>query len=294
MRPLTYGLITAALLLMLCISGCTSPSTQPVTTPVPTTIPPTAQPTVMTTQAQPQTLTGVTWYLVAFNSAEGGSLSVKPGTQITAIFDTAGKVSGTAGCNQYTASYEATLNGLSIHAPASTKMACSEPAGVMTQETAYLSAIQGASSYSISGNTLTVNDSTGKALLTYSTIPPYQMTASPLTGTMWYLNSFIDSQGNPWTPGAAYPISLQLTNDGKVSGNSGCNSYSGTYTLSGNTINISGFAVTLMYCGEPGVMTLEQTYLAVLPAMKVYKISGNELTLSDGTGKISMIYDTTK
>jgi len=86
------GLITAALVLMLCISGCTSPSVQPVTTPVPTTIPPTAQPTVMTTQTTPQTLTGVTWYLVAFNAAEGGSLSVKPGTQITAFFDTQGKV----------------------------------------------------------------------------------------------------------------------------------------------------------------------------------------------------------
>jgi heat shock protein HslJ len=249
MRPLTYGLITAALLLMLCISGCTSPSTQPVTTTVPTTIPPTAQPTVMTTQPAPQTLTGVTWYLVAFNTAEGGSLSVKPGAQITAFFDTAGKVAGSAGCNQYTASYEATLNGLSIGAPATTRMACSEPAGIMNQETAYLTTLQGASGYSISGNTLTVNDSTGKALLTYSTVPPYQMTAVPLTNTTWYLNSFIDAQGNPWTPGAAYPISLQLTNDGKVSGNSGCNSYSGTYTLSGNSINFSGFAVTLMYCG---------------------------------------------
>jgi hypothetical protein len=41
-------------------------------------------------------------------------------------------------------------------------------------------------------------------------------------------------------------------------------------------------------------MTLEQTYLAVLPMMKVYTISGNDLTLSDGTGNISMIYDTTK
>lgn len=293
MRPLTYGLITAALLLMLCISGCTSPSTQPVSTTVPTTIPPTAQPTVMTTQTVPQTLTGVTWYLVAFNSGTG-SLSVKPGTQITAFFDTAGKVAGSAGCNQYTASYQATLNGLSIGAPATTRMTCGEPAGIMTQETAYLMTIQGASGYSISGNTLTVTDSGGKAILTYSTVPPYQMTAAPLTGTMWYLNSYIDAQGNPWTPGAAYPVSLQFSDGGNVTGNSGCNSYSGTYTMSGNSITISGFAVTLMYCGDPGVMTLEQTYLTVLPMMKVYKISGDQLILSDGTGKISMIFDTTK
>ena len=288
-----FGLITTALILTLCISGCTSPSTQPVTTTVPTTIPPTAQPTVMTTQTVPQTLTGVTWYLVSFNSGTG-SLSVKPGTQITALFDTTGKVAGSAGCNQYTASYQATLNGLSIGAPATTKMACSEPAGIMTQETAYLMTIQGASGYSISGNTLTVTDSGGKAILTYSTVPPYQMTAAPMTGTMWYLNSLVDKTGQIWGPVPTNPISLQFSDGGNVTGNSGCNSYSGTYTVSGNNININGFAVTLMYCGDPGVMTLEQTYLTVLPMMKVYKISGDQLTLSDGTGNITMVYDTSK
>jgi heat shock protein HslJ len=247
----------------------------------------------MTTQAAPQTLTGVTWYLIAFN--EGGSaLSIKPGTQITAFFDAQGKVSGSAGCNQYTASYEATLNGLSIGAPATTKMSCSEPAGIMNQETLYLTTLQGASGYSISGNILTVSDSGKNAILTYSTIPPYEMTPAPMTGTMWYLNSFVDAQGQIWGPVPTNPISLQFTDDGKVSGNAGCNSYSGTYTVSGNSISMSGFATTLMYCGDPGVMDLESTYLAVLPTMKVYKIRGNELTLSDGTGKITMIYDTTK
>jgi heat shock protein HslJ len=115
-----------------------------------------------------------------------------------------------------------------------------------------------------------------------------------MTGTMWYLNSFVDAQGQIWGPVPTNPISLQFTDDGKVSGNAGCNSYSGTYTVSGNSISMSGFATTLMYCGDPGVMDLESTYLAVLPTMKVYKIRGNELTLSDGTGKITMIYDTTK
>ncbi|HQA80930.1 MAG TPA: META domain-containing protein, partial [Methanoregulaceae archaeon] len=252
MRFLAFGLAAAALVLMLCISGCTSPQTLPVTTPVPTTSP-TVQPTPMTTQQAAPSLTGTTWYLVSLNEG-GASLSTKPGTTITAFFDAQGKVSGSAGCNQYTASYEATAVGLSIRAPASTKMNCNEPAGIMTQETVYLSAIQGAAGYAISGDTLTINDSGGKALLTYSTVPPYQMTPAPLTGTMWYLNSFVDSQGNPWSPGSTNPISIQFADDGKVSGNGGCNSYSGSYTVSGNSITMSGFATTLMYCGEPGVM----------------------------------------
>ncbi|MDD1706253.1 MAG: META domain-containing protein [Methanoregulaceae archaeon] len=292
MKPLMYGHIATALIVMLCFSGCTAPApTIPPTSPA-TTIQ-TAQPTPMTTQTSPPALTGVTWYLVAFDKG-GSSQSVLPGTGITAFFDPSGVMSGSAGCNQYTASYSGSLNGLSIGAPASTKMYCESPAGIMNQETLYLTTIQGASAYSISGNILTVNDSGGKAILTYSTVPPYEMTPAPLTGTMWYLNSFVDAKGNFWTPGKANPISLQFTADGNVSGNAGCNSYSGAYTVTGNSISISGFAVTLMYCGEPGVMDLESTYLAVLPMMKVYRISGNELTLSDGTGKVSMIFDTTK
>ncbi len=123
------------------------------------------------TQQAPQSLTGITWYLVALNEGDG-SLSIKPGTMITAFFDTQGEVSGLAGCNQYIAYYEATTAGLQMGPPATTKMTCSEPAGVMTQETVYLSTLQGAASYSLSGNTLTINDSGGNALLTYSTVPP--------------------------------------------------------------------------------------------------------------------------
>lgn len=291
MRPIFIGLLAGALVLMLCLSGCTTPSTPPpVTTPVPTTSPPAV--TQQATQPAPQALTGVTWYLIAFNEG-GSSLSVKPGTQITAFFDAQKKVSGSAGCNQYTASYEATLNGLSIGAPATTKMSCSEPAGIMTQETVYLQTIQGASGYSIAGDMLTVTDSAGKAILTYSTVPPYTMTPAPLTGTTWYLNSIVDAKGQIWSPGAAYPVSLLFATDGSVSGKSGCNNYAGSYTVTGNSLAISDkFAVTLMYCGEPGVMDLESTYLALLPEMTLYKITGNELTLSDGTGKITMLYDT--
>ena len=292
MRLLMYGLITTALILMLCVSGCTTPVPTVAPTTSPTTLP-TAQPTPATgTQTGPVALTGVTWYLIAFNEG-AGSLSVKPGTTITAFFDAQGTVSGSAGCNQYTAPYEATLNGLFIGAAATTKMNCDQPAGIMTQESLYLTTLQGGTGYTLSGNLLTVTDSGGRAILTYSTVPPYEMTPAPLTGTMWYLNSVVDVQGQIWSPVTANPISLRFGDDGSVSGNAGCNSYSGTYTVSGSSITISGFAVTLMDCGEPNVMDLESAYLEILPMMKLFRISGNELTLSDGTGKVTMIFDVT-
>src|SRR5512137_1339097 len=101
MRSLIFGFLVGALILMLCLSGCTTPTTQPTPVTVQQTAPPTQQ--VQTTQPPatgPQALTGVTWYLISL-----GSISIKPGTQITAFFDAQGKVSGSAGCNQYTATY---------------------------------------------------------------------------------------------------------------------------------------------------------------------------------------------
>jgi heat shock protein HslJ len=293
MKHLLPGLVAGILILMLCLCGCTTqPAQPPATTPPVTAVPATPVTTVQTTMPPvtgPAALAGITWYLIAFNQGSG-SVSVLPNTEITAFFDTQGTVYGSAGCNQYTAGYQATLNSISISAPASTKMSCSSPAGIMTQESAYLVTIRGASTYTINNDMLIISDSNGKAILTYSKTPPGVMTPAPLTGTTWYLTSFVDSSGTIWTPVSGAPISALFSTDGKLSGSGGCNQYSTTYTLSGNTLSISPtFARTTMYCAE-NVILLENTYLSLLPQMKAYLINGNQLTLSDGTGKVTMLY----
>jgi heat shock protein HslJ len=291
MKTLTTGLTTGALILLLVFSGCTTGPAQqpPATQPPATTALPTS--TALATAPPQATLNGVTWYLISLRSG-GVAGNVLPGTEITAFFDGAATVSGSAGCNQYTASYSGALNNLAIGTPATTKMNCPSPPGIMSQESLYLTTFQGASSFRIEGDILTILDSNGKAILAYSRIPPGVLTPAPLTGTTWYLNSFVDATGNIWTPGAMFPISLQLADDGKLNGNAGCNNYFGSYTLSGSTISIGTLGTTVMFCGEPGVMDLETTYLAVLPLMNLYTVSGNQLTLSDGTGKVTIIYDT--
>jgi heat shock protein HslJ len=291
MRLILPGLVAGILILLLCLSGCTTQPAQPPTTTLPVTTVPVTPVQVQTTApvTGQAALTGTTWYLVAFNQA-GGTKSVLPGTEITAFFDNQGTVYGSAGCNQYTAGYQVTLNSMSIQAPASTKMSCSSPAGIMTQETGYLTNLQGAAGYTIANGMLTIKDSNGRDLLTYATTPPNVMTPAPLTGTTWYLTSIVDSSGTIWTPVSGTPVSALFLSDGKLSGSGGCNQYSTTYTLSGNTLSISPtFARTTMYCAD-NVMLLENTYLSLLPQMKVYLINGNQLTLSDGTGKVSMLY----
>ncbi|NYT07580.1 MAG: META domain-containing protein [Methanomicrobiales archaeon] len=293
MKPFVPLLLTGAFILLLASSGCTTPVpvTPPATQPPATTAIPTVTP--LATSAPPQaTLSGITWYLISMRSG-GAAGNVLPGTEITAFFDGTGTVTGSAGCNQYTASYSGTLNNLAIGTPATTKMNCPSPPGTMSQESLYLTTFQGASRFTIEGDILTIMDSNGKAILAYSRIPPGVLTPAPLIGTTWYLNSFVDAKGTIWTPGPMFPISLQLAGDGKLSGNAGCNNYFGSYTLSGNSISIGTLGSTVMSCNETGIMDLEATYLTVLPRMILYQVSGNELTLSDGTGKMTMIYDTT-
>ena len=65
------------------------------------------------------------------------AVPVLPGAAITAWFD-GGKLSGSAGCNDYTADYKRDDTELTFGPVAATKKMCAEPAGVMEQENAYL------------------------------------------------------------------------------------------------------------------------------------------------------------
>jgi heat shock protein HslJ len=104
------------------------------------------------------------WTLV---SAPGwGGTNVTPVATITAIFSDK-TVSGSAGCNNYVAAYTVQNTKLTIEKPETSNKSCDSPPGIMDQETIYLSNLQGAASYAISGDTLTLYDTMGKTLLTY-------------------------------------------------------------------------------------------------------------------------------
>jgi heat shock protein HslJ len=68
-----------------------------------------------------------------------------------------------------------------------------------------------------------------------------------LANTSWTVTSLA---GVP-TVGPARPT-MMFSADGRVSGNSGCNQYSGTYRTDGSSINITNLASTMMMCAGPG------------------------------------------
>ena len=80
--------------------------------------------------------------------------SILEGTEMTAIFDEDGTLSGSAGCNNYVTGYTTDGSQISIGPAASTMMLCPEPEGIMEQEAAYLAALATAATYSINGQVL--------------------------------------------------------------------------------------------------------------------------------------------
>jgi len=117
---------------------------------------------------EPESLTGTTWRLTGYNNGQGGFVSLLRGTEITALFGDDGNLTGSAGCNNYTASYEVEGETISIGPAAATRMMCAKPEGIMEQESAYLSMLESAAAYQIRGDALKMLDADGEHLLSYT------------------------------------------------------------------------------------------------------------------------------
>ena len=75
-----------------------------------------------------------------------------PGTSLTAFFDAANSVSGSAGCNNYTGPYSVSGNAISIGPLQGTNATCG--ADIDSQEQVYLTAMQSATTYQLVGSQL--------------------------------------------------------------------------------------------------------------------------------------------
>lgn len=116
-------------------------------------------------------LTGTPWQLTGYNNGRDAVVSVLAGTNITAMFDDNGGLTGFAGCNNYIFNYEATEETIEISsAGISTRKFCGEPEGVMEQEAAYLQSLSMAETYQIDGNTLTLRTASGSTVATFRVI----------------------------------------------------------------------------------------------------------------------------
>ena len=105
-------------------------------------------------------LSGPTWHLVSYNNGKQAVVSVEAGTDPTIIFGADGTTWGNATCNQFNGRYDANDGTIKVGPLASTRMAC-PTAEQQDQETAYLAALEAATTYAITGGALELRDASG-------------------------------------------------------------------------------------------------------------------------------------
>jgi heat shock protein HslJ len=111
--------------------------------------------------AQSSDLAGTAWDVIGYNNGKQAVVSVALGTSLTANFGADGMLTGSAGCNNYTASYKTDGKSISIGPAATTRKMCAEPPNVMEQEAQYLQALTTAATYRIDGSKMELRTADG-------------------------------------------------------------------------------------------------------------------------------------
>ena len=240
--------------------------------------------------AQAVHLEDTLWKLVSYLDNEKMRMSVLSDTEVTAAF-AGGKLTGSAGCNSYSASYEYTGNALTLGPAAMTRKMCAEPKGIMEQETAYLAALDSVAGYRVQKGRLELLGAKGDPVATFAAV---QETAVPeVVGVTWQW------QGTQ-TPVEKVAVddperyTLALLPDGQVDVQADCNRLRGTYALTDTHITVTLTTSTRAACPPD---SLADRFIEELNAAVIYFIEGEELFIDlpydSGTMRFARCVDKT-
>lgn len=156
---------------------------------------------------------------------------------------------------------------------ASTRMACQNQ---NWDESAFNTVLETANNFTISGNKLMLNVGRRTPLAVF-----VKTTKEGITNKYWRLKK-LDGKEVEMADNQAREQYFILKNDGTISGFSGCNQFSGNYTLEENTskIKFTSMLSTLRAC--PDVAVDESAFLEVFKLTNNYTVKDDVLTLNIG------------
>ena len=221
----------------------------------------------------PARLEGAAWQLKELPGPQSAALGqlTRP---VTIRFES-GRLSGFAGCNNFSGSYTLDGDQLKIGPVASTQMACPEPGSSI--ENAFHKALSGTLRYAVDGDDLSATTASG-GTLRFQREPPPQ-----LAGATWKVTSFNNNRHA--VVGVLGQSSITMSfKDGEVAGSAGCNNFHGSYTAEGSKLKVGPLATTRRTCEEP-LMTQEQEFLAALASAVTWSIDGNVLDMHRADGE---------
>lgn len=225
---------------------------------------------------------GRTWVLDAL-TVDGEDATAEGGSVPTVSFTAEGEVSGSGPCNQYFGSYVRDGESVEIAGLGWTEMACLDQS-VMEAETAFFDALATVTTMAVVDGRL-VLDGPGARFEWVEAAP---VPDAALEGTVWELDTFVDGGLDGAASSTVAGTEVTLVVEGsQVSGNAGCNSYSGEVAVDGDRFTVGPLAQTFKLCNEPaGVTDQETRFLERLGGVTTWSVEGARLTLTadDGAG----------
>ena len=153
------------------------------------------------------------------------------------------------------------------------------PPAAMDQEQAYFGALEKATGFTVSKDSLTLTDDQGAVLVRYEAQQP-----TALEGTTWDALAYNNGKQALVSLAASSSITAVFGGDGVLSGDASVNTYRTGYTTSGETMTIDAAIATTRKAGAEELMRQEAAYLAALPQTATYSIEGDDLWLRDADG----------
>jgi heat shock protein HslJ len=112
------------------------------------------------------------------------------------------------------------------------------------------------------------------------------MSNATLENTYWKLLELGDQLARV-TGNIPEPHLLLHPADKSASGSTGCNGFSGPYTLSGDSLSFGNVIATLRACTDPAMNQQERGFLKALGEIRAWKVTGDTLLLSGQAGPLA-------
>lgn len=206
-----------------------------------------------------------------------------PDTQVYVRFD-GGKATGNSGLNRFFTGYELDGSGITVKSVAGTLRA--GPRKLMDQEQVFMQAFGSAVTYRIVGEELRLLNEAGKVVL------KFEVAVEPgLTSGVWEATGINNGKGGVASLLKDTEVTARFDDEGRISGNGGCNNFTGNYEAESESMKIGPLAVTRKMATAPaGIMEQEANVLKALGKTVSYRIDENLLELRDADGSLQITF----
>jgi heat shock protein HslJ len=213
-----------------------------------------------------------------------GQMTAVPDGVVASLFMRDGEAGGSGGCNNYFTSYEMDGFDVTFGRVGSTLMACSGPAGDV--ENTYFANLSEVIRYQSGGIEMALLDAGGDFVLEFA-LAPQASVVGP-----WVAQGINNGAAAVVSSETTSAVTADFADDGSLTGNDGCNDYSTTYEVDGESISIAPeIASTRMACASEALAEQSQQYYAALAAATTWSSDAQgDLELRDDDGALQVRY----